>query len=245
MPCFRIGLLSNQQTMVKRIFILLFLFTGYNSNAQKQSFDIATYIPPAGWKKLVKEQSIQYSKQDNKKGIYCLLTLYKSVEATGNPKDNFNQGWDILVKEPLAVAAAPQMEKAINEDGWEAQTGYASFETDGNKGIAMLVTSSGFSKAVSILILTNSDVYEAEITKFLSSIDFKKRVVKPVIKPVVATGKFKFTSTNFDDGWVSTVQENWVEVTKGNIKVLLHYPNPSVKPANSDVNVMCEAPGMY
>ncbi len=40
---------------------------------------------------------------------------------------------------------------------------------------------------------------------------------------VINTG-FKFTSTNFDDGWVSTVQEDWVEVTKGNIKVLLHYP---------------------
>jgi len=35
---------------------------------------------------------------------------------------------------------------------------------------------------------------------------------------------FKFTSTNFDDGWVSTVEEDWVEVSKGNIKVLLHYP---------------------
>jgi hypothetical protein len=39
-----------------------------------------------------------------------------------------------------------------------------------------------------------------------------------------ANGKFAFTSTNFDDGWTSTVQEDWVEVTKGNMKVLLHYP---------------------
>lgn len=39
-----------------------------------------------------------------------------------------------------------------------------------------------------------------------------------------ANGKFAFTSTNFDDGWTSTVQEDWVEVTKGSMKVLLHYP---------------------
>jgi len=37
-------------------------------------------------------------------------------------------------------------------------------------------------------------------------------------------GKFAFSSTNFDDGWTSKVQEDWVEVTKGNMKVLLHYP---------------------
>jgi len=35
---------------------------------------------------------------------------------------------------------------------------------------------------------------------------------------------FAFTTPNFDDGWTSTVQEDWVEVIKGNTKVLLHYP---------------------
>ncbi len=42
--------------------------------------------------------------------------------------------------------------------------------------------------------------------------------------PPVTNSGFAFTTTNFDDGWTSTVQEDWVEVTKGNIKVLLHYP---------------------
>ncbi len=42
--------------------------------------------------------------------------------------------------------------------------------------------------------------------------------------PSVKKG-FAFTTTNFDDGWNSTVKEDWVEVTKGNMKVLLHYTN--------------------
>jgi hypothetical protein len=42
--------------------------------------------------------------------------------------------------------------------------------------------------------------------------------------PTPASSGFAFSSTNFDDGWNNTVQEDWVEVTKGNIKVLLHYP---------------------
>lgn len=41
--------------------------------------------------------------------------------------------------------------------------------------------------------------------------------------PAISSG-FKFNSSNFDDGWTSTVQEDWVEVTKGDMKVLLHYP---------------------
>jgi hypothetical protein len=44
---------------------------------------------------------------------------------------------------------------------------------------------------------------------------------------------FAFTTTNFDDGWTSSVQENWVEVTKGNIKVLINYPNKTADAYNS------------
>jgi hypothetical protein len=50
--------------------------------------------------------------------------------------------------------------------------------------------------------------------------------------PVVATtaqqvstpsSAFTFTTTNFDDGWVSTIANDFVQVTKGNITVLLYY----------------------
>jgi hypothetical protein len=51
----------------------------------------------------------------------------------------------------------------------------------------------------------------------------KEAVVVPVAK-TTGTG-YTFTTTNFDDGWTSTVQEDWVQVIKGNTKVLIHYPN--------------------
>lgn len=50
----------------------------------------------------------------------------------------------------------------------------------------------------------------------------------------------QFTRSTFDDGWVSTVQPKWVEVTKGDVKVLLHYP-VDVKAANTDPDVMATA----
>jgi len=96
------------------------------------------------------------------------------------------------------------------------------------------------------MILTNTDIYEKNISSFLESISFKKittTVKKPVnnpIKPPVTNvvakkDGFTFTTSNFDDGWNSTVQEDWVEVTKGNIKVLLHYPKDgTIFPADPD-----------
>jgi len=50
-------------------------------------------------------------------------------------------------------------------------------------------------------------------------------VVEPKTQQVTTApaGAFTFTSTNFDDGWVSTIANDFVQVTKGNITVLLYY----------------------
>lgn len=49
---------------------------------------------------------------------------------------------------------------------------------------------------------------------------------------------YAYTTTNFDDGWNSTVQADWVEVTKGNIKVLLHYPKEgTIIPADPEPHI--------
>ncbi len=59
--------------------------------------------------------------------------------------------------------------------------------------------------------------------------------VHPTTTAPVADG-FTFNISNFDDGWTSTVQQDWVEVTKGSIKVLLHYPKEgTIFPADPDV----------
>jgi hypothetical protein len=53
--------------------------------------------------------------------------------------------------------------------------------------------------------------------------------------PAVSNSGYAFTTTNFDDGWTSTVQEDWVEVTKGSIKVLIHYPNKKADDYNPNL----------
>jgi hypothetical protein len=45
------------------------------------------------------------------------------------------------------------------------------------------------------------------------------------IAPVQNKSAFNFVTTNFDDGWVATAKDDWVEVTKDVVKILIHYPN--------------------
>ena len=214
---------------MKQLILTFAILYCLNTNAQKQIFDITTYTAPKGWKKQTTESAAQFSKEDAAKGTYCMITLMKSIPGTSNSKENFDAAWETVVKEMVTVSAAPEMQPSTKEEEWEVQSGYAPFESDGNKGIALLVTTSGYQKMVNILILTNTDVYEKEVTAFLESISFKKqqeavKETKKIATPPSATNGFAFTTTNFDDGWKSVEKEDWVEVTKGNIQVLLHYP---------------------
>src|SRR6185436_11119339 len=108
-----------------------------------------------GWKKQTTESALQLSKEDVKTGGYCIITLLKSVPGNADSKENFDAAWETVVKEMVKVSSAPEMQPVAKEDGWEVQSGAAPFENEGEKGIALLVTSSGYGKMVNLLILTN------------------------------------------------------------------------------------------
>ena len=213
---------------MKRI-LLLFLLTllATGTFAQKQTFDVTTYTSPKGWEEKQGQDAIQLLKQDATKGTYCLITLYKSTAGKASSKENFDLAWASLVKGMVTVSSEPQMQPAGTESGWETQNGYAPFEHDGGKGVALLVTATSVEKMVNVIILTNTTVYETEMSQFLESIELTKPTANtslPAASQPTTSHTFAFSTTNFDDGWTSTVQEDWVEVTKGNIKALLHYP---------------------
>ncbi len=230
------------------IFFIAFLSV-LVSFAQKSTFDISTFTTPKGWIKEASESAVQFKKEDAAKGTYCLMTLYKAVPGTTNSKENFDLAWSSIVKEMVTVTIEPEMQSPANDKGWELQSGYAPFESEGSKGVVLLVTSTGFEKMVILIIITNTNVYEKEVDAFIASVSLKKpagttaknnqAATKPVkpeeTKPIAKQTDFAFTSTNFDDGWTSTLQEDWVQVTKGTIKVLIHYPNKKADAYNSVV----------
>ncbi|HEU4930493.1 MAG TPA: lipocalin family protein [Pyrinomonadaceae bacterium] len=137
-----------------------------------ETFDISSFQPPQGWNKQVGQDAIQFSTTD--KDAYCLVTLFRSVPSLGSPKENFEAAWNTIVKEAVTVSAAPQMFPSDPKGEWLVAGGFAPFEKDGAKGVAVLYTASGYGKMVNALVLTNTQAYEAPLTAFLNSISFKK-----------------------------------------------------------------------
>src|SRR6187399_1943382 len=190
---------------MKKIFLLsvLYVFVG-KSFAQKETFDITTYTAPKTWKKKRTESAVQFSKEDAAKGIYCLITLYKSVPGTTNSKENFDLAWTSIVKEMVNVSIAPEMQPSAKEDDWEVESGYAAFESDGEKGVALLVTSTGYNKMVNLIILTNTDAYETEMTSFIGSISLKKQTQAINKTPTNQEKNTQPTSSVRNDGFTFT-----------------------------------------
>ena len=238
----KFGSSTNKVTTMKQMLFLIICFLPFSTASFAQTsetFDIATFRPPANWNKQATQNSVQLSTEDKASGAFCLITLFKSLPGTNKSAEDFDSAWKTVVKGMVNTSTAPQMASPEANDGWEILSGYAPFEKDGSKGIAMLVTASGFGKMVNAFILTNTQAYQQNISDFLDSIRLKKpdAAIVPALAVVSAPSAFAngygYATTKFDDGWTSTVQEDWIQVTKGNAKVLIHYPNKSADTYNS------------
>ncbi len=208
---------------------------------ERKRFDIVSFQVPKGWQQETGENAVQIGTSNDVSGGTCLITMFKSLPAAGASKANFASAWKAIVEKTVSVSGRPQMQPSVVKDGWTAESGLAQYESDGRKGVVLLVALSGQNKMLNILILTNTDTYQQEIANFLGSVELPKPKAAPQsngVKPVTIAAparksSYKFSTSNFDDGWVSTEQENWVSVAKGNLKVLIHYPNSSTRKYNS------------
>lgn len=223
---------------MKKLIAITLLFTVTAYGQQIENFDLVTYTIPTGWKKVNGDNDVAgYAITNNLKGTYCQIAIYKSMGTMGSAQLDFDTDWTDLIAKSYKVTAKPEAVPGASEDGWEVKAGVAPFDFSGGKSVAMLVTMSGYGKRVSIVILTNTEDYQSEIEKFLESVDLKKpegqqleqqkneeAIKQPSITQAVVNGNFAFNTTNFDDGWTATEQVDWVQVIKGNVKILIHYP---------------------
>jgi hypothetical protein len=167
--------------------VICLIFLSLSSFGQTlESFDIATFRTPAGWNKQAEPYAVKISTSAG--DDFCLITLFKSLTSLGTSNQDFKGAWETIVKDSVTPSSAPQMAPVENKDGWAILSGFAPFEKDGSKGIAVLVTATGFGQMVNVMVLTNTQAYQADIAGFLDSITLKKpAVVQPPQQTAPAT----------------------------------------------------------
>lgn len=164
------------QNKMKQLLLMSFMLLYHTaSDAQTETFDLATYSIPEGWDKIKNSNDlVGYVITNNKTGTYCQVAVYKSINSMGSAQLDFETEWQDLVAKTYHVTDKPEFEQGITVDGWESISGAAKFEFSGGESLVMMVTKSGYGRRLSILILTNTTDYQSEIQQFLESVDLNK-----------------------------------------------------------------------
>jgi hypothetical protein len=209
--------------------------------AQKQTYDLFSFEPPKGWTKENKSTLLTYTVTNKKNGSWARVILVKSTISKGNIETDFASEWDIFAVKEHGVNPEPLGIDTLTYNGWNVKTGLCKFPFNKDTVSMLVNTFSNGERCISFLVQSNTTTYGTELEKFIESVSLSPAVAAlspqntpPVNNPnnpapiantpgLTANG-FQFSTTNFDDGWTSVVQEDWVEATKGNIKVILHYP---------------------
>ena len=162
---------------IKHLFVLTVcvLLFSINSPAQtSDTFDIATFQAPAGWKKQLKEGVVIFSTLNEQKGTYAMIALYRSDDSSGNAKNDFESDWQQFIVGQLKIKGSPQIESPRTTEGWTVVTGGTNFENEQGTSAVILSTYSGFGKKFSAAAIFNSQDSVPAIDAFASSIKLRK-----------------------------------------------------------------------
>lgn len=168
--------------------------------AQRETFDLTTYTAPtqnAGWTKEAKDNFVTYTIADNKKKTWCRIAIFKSTTSKGNIERDFESEWQLLVSSPFKTNEAPQTNKVQESGDWKIKTGAGKFIFNAADAIALLTCMSSNNRCVSILTITNSEDYNAQIQKFSESVKLlnpQNLSTKPTENPRPQTGESNNTT---------------------------------------------------
>lgn len=230
--------------MKKMILLSLVCLFALASLAQKQKYDLFTFTPPKGWKKDSQANYVQFSTTNKTKRTWAQIGVIKSTTSKGSIDADFESEWNELIVKPYKQYGVTNQPLGIDTqtyNGWKICTGLGKFVFNKDTTAVLLNTFSDGQRCASVTLMSNTTTYGTILDEFVASINLpapQKPGTNEVVKSAgaVTAGGFKFNTTNFDDGWTSTIQEDWVEVVKGNIKVLLHYAREgTVFPADPEV----------
>jgi hypothetical protein len=201
-------------------------------SSQVIEYDLFTLTPPASWEKTTADNSITYYKVDSKTKDWCQFILCKSLKSSNNPDTDFTTEWNDLVNLNYKGSGKPEKKQVKKSAGWTIISGTTKWMFNNKQVTSQLITYSGYGIRTSIVCNMTSRLFQPEIDKSFQQLKLIKPTpastgmkTEPVAPDKTSNHSFAFTTTNFDDGWTSTVRDSWVEVTKAAITVKIHYPD--------------------
>lgn len=121
-------------------------------SAHAETFDIAAFTPPPGWKAEQKSGSIGYTHIDSATRTYCVLGIYASTPVSGFAKE-----WDALVRRGFPAAALPPATAGRTPSGIDFMEGGALAFQGSQRSWAHLMVFAAGDRSLSVLLLATDE----------------------------------------------------------------------------------------
>ena len=236
------------------VFLIINLITIKVISGQAiEKYDIVSYSVPAGWVKEPGNGFVAFTINNVANSEYARILIFNSLAGTGNIDADFDTEWKELVQLNYSPGEFTQTNVSDYKDGWISKIGVAPFKYKNANHAALLLTQVKAKTKMSFVFISNTTKYQTVFEDFGSSLNFggssvtsgqqsqpqknSTQAENPAQtnsstppqqnKPAVSLSSgFQFTTSNFDDGWTSTIQQDYVLVEKGNARVYLFYAVP-------------------
>jgi hypothetical protein len=153
--------------------VLLVLMPGVA--APEETFDLATFEAPAGWTRLPLPDVLLFRAP----AADGQLALFPSIASPASPTDNFKAEWARLVTATLGPADPAQVSSEQTPDGWTAVIGISEIRRDAESVYVLLVTTTGFGRAMSVVATLGRQEQVPEVTRFFERISFRVAASAP------------------------------------------------------------------
>src|ERR1035438_2579189 len=93
-------------------------------SAQTESFDIATFVRPAGWSRAESNGILVLQGSKNVQGRveFCQIYMFPSIPSHSSPAANFQSEWDAKIASTLGISGQPSAQTEPASDGWIARS---------------------------------------------------------------------------------------------------------------------------
>jgi hypothetical protein len=205
--------------------------------AQTKRYDILSFPVPAIFKLKEQKQRLVYEMKEG--NSFCQVHLWPAQQGSSDAQANFKTDWDYFAGNQYKLGE-PKEKQTEKQNGWDVVTGVGLAEMDGLKFIVTVSTFTQNDISWCAITQFNDEKYAGEIDKFLASIkaDANKFVrknnqtngnqVSNTVTQTASSHGITKATTNFDDGWTSTITNDYVQVTKNGTEVRLYYADTKV-----------------
>jgi len=165
------------RAMVCLLFLSLIAATIGFATPQKQTFGIATFQAPAGWKQEKGAGFLSFSKIVGQR--FGQIVLYEAAKSQGDINSDFDEQWKALVANGKDVSNLEKT-KAQTANGWTVMSGSATWKLDGSDVATIFTVYSNQKVCVAVLInFSDPDLAKEYVTMLESmSLDASKEITK-------------------------------------------------------------------